>query len=156
MQDSLKLSCSLNLTRGFFLFVCFLIIYLFILAVLGLHYFEGFSQAAVSRGYSLLWCLDFLLRWLLLLQSTGFRAHGLHSPGSWAQELRSPLQSAGSAVVMHRLSCSAACGILQDQESNLRLLHWQMDSPPLSHQGTPFPCFYKFVLLLGEMWFKKE
>ena len=154
MQDSLKLSCSLNLTRVFFCF--FFFNYLFILAVLGLHCFEGFSQAAVSGGYSSLWCLDFLLQWLLLLHSTGFRAHGLHSPGSWAQELRSPLQSAGSAVVVHRLGCSAACGILQDQESNLHLLHWQMDSPPLSHQGSPFPCFYKFVLLPGEMWFKKE
>ena len=29
-----------------------------------------------------------------------------------------------------------ACGILQDQGSNLHLLHWQVDSLPLSHQGS--------------------
>ena len=149
MQNSLKLSCSLNLTRVF----CFV---LFIWAVLGLRCFESFFQAAVSGGCSSLRCLDFLLWWLLLFQGMGFRARGLHSPDSWAQELRSCLQSAGSVVEAHRLSCSAACEILLDQESNLRLLHWQMDSPPLSHQGSPFPCFYKFVLLPGEMWFKKE
>ena len=34
------------------------------------------------------------------------------------------------------LSCSEACGIFPDQGSNLCLLHWQVDSLPLSHQGT--------------------
>ena len=29
-----------------------------------------------------------------------------------------------------------ACGILQDQGSNLHLLHWQVDTLPLSHQGS--------------------
>ena len=37
----------------------------------------------------------------------------------------------------HALSCSAACGILPDQGSNLCLLHWQADSSPLHHQGSP-------------------
>ena len=30
--------------------------------------------------------------------------------------------------VVHRLSCSAACGIFLDQGSNLCPLHWQVDS----------------------------
>ena len=47
------------------------------------------------------------------------------------------LQSTGSAGVVHGLSCSAACGIFRDQESNPCLLHWQADSLPLSHQGSP-------------------
>ena len=38
------------------------------------------------------------------------------------------LQSAGSVVVAHGLSCSAACGTFLDQGSNLCLLHWQADS----------------------------
>ena len=38
------------------------------------------------------------------------------------------LQSRGSVVVVHRLSSSAACGIFPDQGSNLRFLHWQVDS----------------------------
>ena len=37
----------------------------------------------------------------------------------------------------HRLSCSAACGIFPDQGSNLCPLHWQADSLPLHHQGSP-------------------
>ena len=44
-----------------------------------------------------------------------------------------------SLVVVHGLSCSAACGIFPDQVSNPCLLHWQMDSLPLSHQGTSKP-----------------
>ena len=44
---------------------------------------------------------------------------------------------AGSVVVAHGPSCSAACGILADQGSNPCPLHWQADSQPLSHQGSP-------------------
>ena len=47
------------------------------------------------------------------------------------------LSSTGSVVVAHRLSCSKACGIFPDQGSNPCLLHWQADSIPLSHQGSP-------------------
>ena len=38
------------------------------------------------------------------------------------------LYSAGSVVVVHGLSCSAACGIFPDQGSNPCPLHWQADS----------------------------
>ena len=37
------------------------------------------------------------------------------------------------------LSCSRACGIFPDQGSNPCLLHWQVDSLPLSHEGSPAP-----------------
>ena len=47
------------------------------------------------------------------------------------------LLSTGSLVVADGLSCSRACGIFPDQGSNLHLLHWQMDSLPLSHQENP-------------------
>ena len=43
----------------------------------------------------------------------------------------------GSVVVAHGPSCSAACGIFPDQGSNPCLLHWQADSQPLHHQGSP-------------------
>ena len=46
------------------------------------------------------------------------------------------LQSPGSVGMMHKLICSSACGILPDPVSNLCLLHWQVDSLPLSHQGS--------------------
>ena len=54
----------------------------------------------------------------LLLQSTGSRR-------------------AGSVVVAHGPSCSAACGIFPDQGSNPCPLRWQADSQPLRHQGSP-------------------
>ena len=38
------------------------------------------------------------------------------------------LWHAGSVVVAHGLSCSAACGIFLDQGLNLCPLHWQVDS----------------------------
>ena len=38
------------------------------------------------------------------------------------------LQSTGSVVVAHGFSCSAACGIFQDQGSNQCPLYWQADS----------------------------
>ena len=34
----------------------------------------------------------------------------------------------GSGVVVHGLGCPVACGIFLDQRSNLRPLHWQVDS----------------------------
>ena len=46
---------------------------------------------------------------------------------------------ASSVVVAHGPSCSAACGILPDQGSNPCPLHWQADSQPLRHQGSPSP-----------------
>ena len=60
------------------------------------------------------------------------------------------LQSTGSrhpdsAVVVHRLSCSKACGIFPDQGSNPSPLHWQADSQPLDHQGSPIPWIIKGI-----------
>ena len=78
----------------------------------------GFSLVAVSGGCSSLWCAGFSLRCLLLL--------GPRALGAWA-----------SVVVAHRLSCSTACGIFPDQGSNPCLLHWQADSQPPCHQGSP-------------------
>ena len=60
---------------------------------------------AVSRSRSSLQCTRFSLQWLLSLQSTGCRCTGF---------------SSGSIV----FSCSMACGIFLDQESNLCALHW--------------------------------
>ena len=53
------------------------------------------------------------------------------------------VQSTGSTVVAHGLSCSVVCGVFPDQRSNPCLLHWQVDSLLLSHQGSPIPAFLK-------------
>ena len=57
-------------------------------------------------------------------------AHGSVVVGPWRW-------STGSITVVRWLSCSRACGIFPDQGSNLCLLPWQLDSLPLSHQGSP-------------------
>ena len=62
--------------------------------------------------------------------------------------------SSGSVVVEHRLSCSITCGIFLDQKSNLCPLHWQVDSYPLCHQGSPIiSCSFSF-LKIRNLFFK--
>ena len=79
---------------------------------------RGLSLVAASGGPSSSRCAGLSLSRPLLLQSTGSRR-------------------AGSVIVAHGPSCSAACGIIPDQGSNPRPLHWQADSQPLRHQGSP-------------------
>ena len=79
---------------------------------------RGLSLVVASGGHSSSRCAGLSLSRPLLLPSTGSRR-------------------AGSVIVAHRPSCSAACGIFPDQGSNLRPLHWQADSQPLCHQGSP-------------------
>ena len=70
-----------------------------------------------------------------LFSSCGERGlSSLQSVGSVVAIAR--LQSAGAGVVAHQLSCYMACGISQARGSSLCLLHWQVDSLPLSHQGS--------------------
>ena len=47
----------------------------------------------------------------------GFSCCRVWALGAWA-----------SVVVAHRISCSVACGIFPDQDSNPCPLHWQADS----------------------------
>ena len=52
------------------------------------------------------------------------------------------LGTQASVVVALRLSCSMARGIFSDQGSNLCPLHWQIQSYPLYHQGSPPSLFF--------------
>ena len=90
--------------------------YLF-LAVLGAHCCRQPFSSCVGRGLLSVAVHGFSLGWLLLLWSTGSRAHRLRL-----------LRCVGSVVASRGLSCPAACGIFPDQESNLCPLHWQADS----------------------------
>ena len=68
----------------------------------------GFSLVAASRGYSLLWCTGFSLRWLLLLPSMGSRSMGFSSCGTWASVVVAcRLSSYGMRALERRLS---SCG----------------------------------------------
>ena len=88
---------------------------------------RGLSLVAASGGHSSSWCAGLSPLRPLLLRSTGSRR-------------------AGSVVVSHGPSCSAACGIFPDQGSNPCPLHWQADSQPLRHQGSPM------VILMHVFW----
>ena len=84
-----------------------------------------------SGGYSLSQCAGCSLQGLLLLR-------GVQTPVTWASvAVACGLYSAGSGVVVQGLSCSMASGIFPDQGSNPWPLHWQVDSYPLLHQGSP-------------------
>ena len=78
--------------------------------------------------------MGFSLQWLLLLWRTSSRERRLQQ-----------VQLTGSVAAAHGLNCSEARGIFLDQGLNMSLLHWQADSLPLRHQGSPAP-----VLLPGE------
>ena len=56
--------------------------------------------------------------------------------GVWTSVFAAPmLQSAGSVVVVHMLSCPVACGIFPKQGSNPGSVHWQVDSQPTGPPG---------------------
>ena len=84
---------------------------------------RGLSLVVASGGHSSSRCAGLSLPRPLLLRSIGSRR-------------------ACSVIVAHGPSCSAACGILPDQGSNPCALHWQADSQPLRHQGSPHSFFF--------------
>ena len=69
---------------------------------------HGSVQASHSGGFS------YCRAWALGMQALVVVARGL--------------QSGGSVVTAHGLSCSAACGIFPDQGLNTCPQHWQADS----------------------------
>ena len=95
-----------------FLYFYYSFIYLF-LAVLGLRFCARAFSSCRKQG-----SLFIAVHGPLLLRSTDSRR-------------------AGSVIVAHGPSCSTACGIFPDQGSNPCPLHWQADSQPLRHQGSP-------------------
>ena len=103
----------------------------FILGYAGSSLPHSFFSSFSEQGLLQLWGIGFSLRWILLLRSTAsraLRASVVAAPG---------LCSTGSVVVVHRLSCSSACGVFPGQGSNPCLLPWHVDSLPLSHQERP-------------------
>ena len=56
-------------------------------------------------------------------------------------------------VVAHRLRCSVACRFFLDKGSKLCFLHWQADSLPQSHRGSPQSIILFFVFYLTPLGF---
>ena len=107
-------------TLGLFIYLFIYLIYLWLCWVF--ISVRGLSLVAASGGHSSSWCMGLSLSQPLLLRSTGSRR-------------------AGSVIVAHRPSCSAACGIFPDQGSNPCPLHWQAESQPLCTREAPFFLF---------------
>ena len=127
----------------FYLFFINLFIYLF-LAALGLCCCctRAFSSCS-EQGL-----LFVAVHRLLIAVASPVAEHGLQVRGlqqlwqTGSVVVAHGLQSPGSVVVAHGLSCSAACGIFPDQGSIPCPLHWQADSQPVCHQGSP-PLFFR-------------
>ena len=140
-QEINVLVCAIWLISYIFFFFFFLknsfifiFIYLFIYFWLCWVFVSvpGLSLVAASRGPSSSRCAGLSPSRPLPLRGTGSR-------------------HAGSAVVAHGPSRSAACGISPDQGSNPCPLHWQADSQPLRHQGSPS---YIFLSPSAENFFR--
>ena len=112
-------------------FFCFFKFYLFIYLWLCWVFISarGLPPVAASGSHSSSRRVGLSPLQPLLLRSTGSRR-------------------AASAIVAHGRSRSTARGILPDQGSNLCPLHWQADSQPLRHQGSPPRQFFFFTVFL--------
>ena len=114
----------------------YLFIYLF-MAVLGPRFCARAFSSCGKRGHSSSQCAGLSPSRPLLLRGTGSRR-------------------AGSVVVAHGPSCSAAYGILPDQGANPCPLPWQADSQSLHHQGSPnyfyIDQFFFFLTTPHSLW----
>ena len=116
MKCNVDFECCFFFLIFIYLFIYFWLCWVFVSV-------RGLSPVAASGGHPSSRCAGPSPSWPPLLRSTGSRR-------------------AGSVVVAHRPSRSAACGILPDQGSNPRPLHWQADSQPLHHRGSPLSVFW--------------
>ena len=90
----------------------------------------GLSLVAVSGGHS-------TATEARIPRATGPRCLGFSSCSTGSVVMARGPQGTGSVVVTYRLSCSSACGIFLDQGLNPCTQHWQVDSYPLCHLGSP-------------------
>ena len=102
--------------------------------------------------YSSPFCL-FVYLWLCwaFIACLGLSPVVASGGSSWLQRVGFsswwPLVAARSSdVVLQGLSCSKACGVFLGQGSDPYPLHWQADSYPLCHQGSPtfLPLFFSW------------
>ena len=62
----------------------------------------------------------------------------------------------GLIVAAYSFSHPMACGTFPNQGSNLCPLHWQVDSQPLNHQGSPNQVILKLPFWHSQVWFLKQ
>ena len=121
----------INVDRLFYKLIFF--IFYLVLVVLGVCYCTGFSLVEASGGCS----LAVLCRRLIVVTClVGHRLSG--APALVVTPCR-------LSSYDHGLSWPVACGIFPNRGANLRLLHWQVDSLPLHHQGSPYKLIFKLA-----------
>ena len=112
--------------------------YDFFLAALGLCCCTWAFSSCGKRGLLFVVVRRLLIAVASLVVEHRLQVHGLQQ--LWhvrSVVVARGLQSTGSVVVTHGLSCSTACGIFPDQDSNPCPLNWQEGSLPLRHQESP-------------------
>ena len=122
-QNAYHIPHSKYSTAIFFFFNLFIYLFIYLWLCWVFVSVRGLSPVAASWGHSSSRCAGLSLSRPLLLRSTGSRR-------------------TGSVIVAHGPSRSAACGIFPEQGSNPCPLHWQADSQPLRHQGSPYSHFF--------------
>ena len=112
------------------------------------------SLSLVAGATLQLWCVDFSLRWLLLLWCADSRCVSFSSCSTQALQLHHAacrfqnVSSVAASCSMQMLECELssciprtlllhASGIFLNQASNSHSLNWQVDSYPLYYQGSP-------------------
>ena len=100
----------------YFLSINYLFLFFFLFGCIG--------SSLLHAGFLQLWRAGATLHCSVWASHCGVQALGVQA----SLVVACGLQSAGSVVVVHGLSCSAACGIFPDQGSNSCPLHWQVDS----------------------------
>ena len=96
------------------------------------------------------------LQWVGLLSSCGVQTShysGFSCCRAWALELAG-FSGCGAQALEHRFNscgaracCFAESGIFLDQRSNPCLLHWEANSSPLSHLGSPLLKYTLFYIV---------
>ena len=133
---------SLNLT--FVIFCdCFILFCTLFLKISCLLYFLWHWSLLLLAVFLWLWWLGATLhRSAWASHCGGFSCCGEQVLGSWVSVVAARgLWSAGSVVVVHGLSCSVLCRIIPYEGLNPCPLHWQLDSQPVDHQGSPITAY---------------
>ena len=130
-----KIVCifSLGAHKPFVKFIpvyLYIYIYFFFKKLINLFIFDCVGSLLLSTGF--LWLRQ--VGATLCCGAQASHCSGFSCCGAWALGARASVivalefQSVGSVIVVHGLSCSAACGIFMDQSSNPCPLHWQADT----------------------------
>ena len=89
------------------------------------------------------WAFSSCREWRLLCSCGTWASHcsgfscGAQALGTGASVLAASRSYHAGSNAVQRLNCSAACGIFPEKGLSPCLLHYQVDSLPLSYQGSP-------------------